>query len=775
MKLVAFNIQNYRSIVHSGWCSLAHDNITALIGQNESGKTSVLEALQSFYDGLIYEDVLRSDLSLPVVSCTFEMEKGKVSDLLETNRLVPDISDILNDQKEFTLTRKWKSDKSSALYLSTDSILDYFESKELEQAEIEQKTQEEINSLLEIANETIRSMEIAESLKIDAQKKLTESRKQLDASGKALRKAKKPDVRLIAEKELELAQHDYAGAEEDFKEKIEAFEKSKLKTQELSEKVSVCKACNQAIQQVTKLQADILRLRNEVRELEHQFEISTSERDQKMAYAKLQQVNAELSSANSLTEQYSGNEKFQKLVATKVLKGIRYKIAEAESLHELSQTRELYTIYDLGEILFKHIPTFEFFEDFSSLLPNKIDLEDILNENNQVEGYKAARNFLEIAGLNAGFFREKNHRILKQKIENLNGEITINFQDYWSQNVGKDSKICLNFELEHYDYTHPEKSGKPYLEFWIKDKSERLYPKQRSRGVRWFLSFYLELKATAKSKNELRVLLIDEPGLSLHARAQEDVLKVFEDLKDKMQIVYCTHSPHLVNVNKLYRILAVQRAVEDDDRSETIVLNGHSLYQASSDTLSPVYSLMGVKVNNQDFIKPANNIIVEDTLAYYYLNAFCQFGGLNPLPSLIPSTGLTNIPVLTNILLGWKVGFSILLMGGYRSNNMQEELTKSLFYLNKDETDKKIIRLEEFEYPEDIFSTLDFKKFVLHKREGITEKNSEYILENNISRTILASQFINYCESKKIKLNDFDDETQKNIKLLIDKIFASVT
>ncbi|MEZ4999702.1 MAG: hypothetical protein R2727_03185 [Bacteroidales bacterium] len=41
------------------------------------------------------------------------------------------------------------------------------------------------------------------------------------------------------------------------------------------------------------------------------------------------------------------------------------------------------------------------------------------------------------------------------------------------------------------------KAGKPYLEFWVKDEGERLYPKQRSRGVRWFLSFYLELMAAS--------------------------------------------------------------------------------------------------------------------------------------------------------------------------------------------------------------------------------------------------------------------------------------
>ncbi|RLD71124.1 MAG: hypothetical protein DRI98_06045, partial [Bacteroidetes bacterium] len=63
MHLVSFRIQNFRSIVDTGWHTLAHDNITSLIGQNESGKTSILEALKAFHDGGLIEDMLRSDLS----------------------------------------------------------------------------------------------------------------------------------------------------------------------------------------------------------------------------------------------------------------------------------------------------------------------------------------------------------------------------------------------------------------------------------------------------------------------------------------------------------------------------------------------------------------------------------------------------------------------------------------------------------------------------------------------------------------------------------------
>jgi predicted ATP-dependent endonuclease of OLD family len=770
MKLISFNIQNYRSIVHSGWCSLAHDNITALIGQNESGKTSVLEALHSFYTGTIHEDVLRSDLSLPIVSCQFEIEKKSVADLLELSRIPSELAESLKNERNFILTRTWKADRSSILFVSSEEILNYYEKKEIQKASVEEKTQSEIDHLIHESEEVFRKMELAEKVKDEAQQQLTECRKALDQARKNYNRANKPDEKLIAEKNVESCLKDYQHAEESFKKEVEVFELSKQETQEMSEKVSVCKACNESVLNLSTISVQLEASINRKKELEHQYEISSSSRDQKMVYKKLQQQNIEHTAINNKYQQAQYEESLLRIIASKVLDGMSYRQAEVDAKKELEEEKELYTIFDMGSILSEFIPIFEFFEDFSSLLPNKIDLEDILNENSNVEGYKAARNFLQVAGLNSAFFREKNHRILKQKIENLNGEVTINFQDYWSQSVGKNNKIMLNFELEHYDYTHPEKSGKPYLEFWIKDKQERLYPKQRSRGVRWFLSFYLELKATAKKNHVSRVLLIDEPGLSLHARAQEDVLKVFEDIRDSMQIMYCTHSPHLIDVNKLYRILAVQRANEDDDRSETLILDTKSLYSASSDTLSPVYSLMGVKIHNQDFIQSKNNIIVEDTITYYYLNAFCRLSQLNPMPSFIPSTGLTNIQVLTNVLVGWKVGFSILLMGESRSEDILQNLTKSLFFLQKEDMEKRFIQLNEFECPEDIFSTLDFKKFVLQQREGITEKNSVYIFEKGLSRTILASQFINYCEDKGIKLDDFDQKTQSNIQLLIKKV-----
>jgi len=769
MKLKSFNINNYRSIINSGWSHLAYDNITVLIGQNESGKTSVLEALQSFFEGKISDDVLRSDMTFPLISCSFDLENKRIFDLLD-QRLVPEeLKKILKEKREITISREWIQDKSSKLKIADPEVLKYYEKINKDKQAIEERVQLEIDELQKKSDTIFKDMEIAESEKHDAKKQLSECYQELENAKKALRKSRKQNEKLIAQQEYESAQKKYSQKEEEYNIKVDVFEDLKIQTQDVSEKTRICIACNDMSESVKISRNELNISANKMKDAEHIYEICSSEKEKKSAYQKLRSARYEFSIAIKKHRNLEEQAILQKVIADKIFNGEKYKAAEDEARKEFEKQKKFYTVEDIGKELFKHIPVFEFFEDFASLLPNKIDLEDLLTENSSCEGYKAAKNFLKIAGLDADFFREKNHRILKQKIENLNGEITINFQDYWRQNVGKDNKIRLNFELEHYDYTLPEKSGKPYLEFWIKDKQERLYPKQRSRGVRWFLSFYLELKATARLNSVNRVLLIDEPGLSLHARAQEDVLEVFEDLKESMQIIYSTHSPHLVNIDKIYRILAVQRTDENIENSETIILDTKSLHSASMDTLSPIYSLMGTRLNEQQFIQKKNNVLIEDTVTYYYVNTIARLLDFKNA-FFLPATGVSNIPILTNIMIGWKLDFIILATDNDESRQIRDKLKKSFFIKNEEGTDDKILVLKGFNIIEDMFSAIDFKKYVLHQRIGITESISEYIETNELSRTILASEFVSHIQDQNVKFSDFDDVTRKNFKTLFDKL-----
>jgi predicted ATP-dependent endonuclease of OLD family len=770
MRLTAFRIKNFRSIVDSKWNNLSPDNITSLIGQNESGKTSVLEALKSFYDGIITDDVLRSDLSMPEIACEFDVEDECLDDIFGKFKVTEVISSSIQDTKKVILTRTWINPKINNIEIGGEVVENFYNSlkaaKEESDRELEiifAKLDNDGTRLENLIQQGSHEIEKTKSESIRIEKSILEYQRQIS-------RARTLEQKENIQSEIDKLQLSIEHNRLLINHKQEHIEKLKEEYQFIYDKVKHIRNAKAANLKAEEARKHIEYIHKQIQNIDDALPILINPKEIKVTQQKLDVLRQQLFQTKQQFEKLNQDASFARAIAANIIEGNDYEESKKKAIQALSMPNDMATREDLGRAFFQYCPKFELFEDFSSLLPNRIDLDDLINENSNAEGFKAAKNFLVIAGVDASFFQQQNNRILKQKIENLNGEITVNFQDFWRQSVGKNNKIKIHFDLEHYDFNHPEKSGKPYLEFWIKDSKERLYPKQRSRGVRWFLSFYLELKATAKLNQKNQVLLIDEPGISLHTRAQEDVLKVFEDIKDDLMILYTTHSPHLIDINKLYRLLAVQRAIEDDDTSESIIYNLRTLSKASADTLSPIYVLMGARFSEQQFIHKYNNIIVEDNSCYYVLVALFKMVYPNKEVYILPATDVSTVPTLANLLLGWKLDFMILLSGLNKSNQVYNTIKMALFGGSEDDSSKKIIRMEPDTNLFDLFSTIDFKNHILHQRVGITESNSEYIENNNLSASLLGMELLNLVQVGKIKLEHFDDESQANILGLLAKI-----
>ena len=754
MKLTAFRIRNFRSIVDTGWQSLSPDNITCLIGQNESGKTSVLEGLKVFYSGIISEDILRSDLSLPEVSCRFSIPDGWL--LKVTDNPGTELKELLSGLTHIELTRAWIADLSSVIIVSGE-ISQYLDSLEdawrLYLDDVTSKLEQEIAQVNGL-EKRLYELSMEES---DIKSRLTPG--EVRNKGFRLFARKHPDKDKSTDSVL-------SGLKNQLND-------IKNKRDEISAELMNKQAMKKAGESWRKLQDKFSSLDYHLAELSVKLE----ERHQKMTLLmRPLDYDDDLEWKDTL-EDYRKTRSERDQVKADLDRHIALSgylmdgITEEESalkVNEIIQSyKSQYNSEILGKKYFEFCPVIELFEDFGSLLPNRIDMEDIITGNDQVEGYKAARNFLAIAQLDYSFFQQPSSRILKQKIENLNQSLTRNFQDFWQQSIGRNNKITIQFELDHYNASYGAKAGKPYLEFWIKDEGERLYPKQRSRGVRWFLSFYMELKASA-NLNKQMILLVDEPGVSLHARAQEDVLKVFEDIKDKIQVIYTTHSPHLVEINKLHRVLALQRDDLDSLRSTTRILDPLRLSAASPDTLSPLQSILGNPVGGEGFSSKKFNLIVNDTGSFYILNAIIQLMGYKGKISVIPSTNTSSIPLLCNILMGWGLEFSVLLFENDMENQLGEVLKDTLYKTSGAGRDLITRMPGLFFNSEDLLSTLDFKNHILKTREGITVPNSEYVKEKNIPRNFIFSRFLSDVKSGLIKVTDFDEETMENFRQVID-------
>ena len=83
----------------------------------------------------------------------------------------------------------------------------------------------------------------------------------------------------------------------------------------------------------------------------------------------------------------------------------------------------------------------------------------------------------------------------------------------------------------------------------------------RSAGFVWFFSF-LVLFSQVKKRHGNVIILLDEPGLNLHAKAQGDLLRYFkEKLRPEHQVIYTTHSPFMVPPDDLASVRTVEDVV----------------------------------------------------------------------------------------------------------------------------------------------------------------------------------------------------------------------
>ncbi|MEI6222678.1 MAG: AAA family ATPase [bacterium] len=431
------------------------------------------------------------------------------------------------------------------------------------------------------------------------------------------------------------------------------------------------------------------------------------------------------------------------------------------------------TSKDFALELFHYAPVITLFED-RSLLPPTIDIADIQEKNEEKDGYVGALNFLTLTELTSEELanHQSNERLIRDKINAANLKISNEFQQFWSQFLGSNDKILIQADIKNYDKSNAEKVGQPYLSFWIKDNNGSLRPIQRSMGVRWFISFFLTLKATAKKDNH-RILLIDEAGANLHAKAQADILKILESEKANLQIIYATHSPYLLNIEKVHRVLAVERKEVDSYKTVTKVYKFHELGSATAETLFPLYTNMGVDISHQQVIKKENNVLLEEISAFFYLKAFYKLFNKQEEVNFLPATGCTQIPLLANLLLGWGINFSVVVDDDSRGREVIKKLKD-----NHIRPEHKLIKVENCSGIEDIFSNEEFTKLVLNKAETqipAGKKVSEYVKKSKkISKPLIARDFLLKVENGEITKAELSPETEIKIDELLTKIVQSL-
>lgn len=426
-----------------------------------------------------------------------------------------------------------------------------------------------------------------------------------------------------------------------------------------------------------------------------------------------------------------------------------------------------FTANQIAEALHIALPTSTLFNPESGLLPNTVDIDEKFNLAG--DNRAAASNYLRIAGLELKNLLKIDRRERQFLLSKAKEKISKDFNLFWTQTIGRNRKLEIGCEIENYGADAGEKAGKPHLIFGISDGHSTLYPKQRSEGVRWFVSFYLQLKAS-QARGQRRIFLMDEPGANLHPKAQEDVLRLVNSLSDKIDIVYSTHSSALLEFSKLYRVHAVQRVGEDDD-SPTEIIDAHSLSAASTDTLTPLLMAMGTDLSSQNVIKKKNNVLLEEISGFYYLNAFWKLRDCKQEAHFIPATGASNIPTLANMFTGWGLHFVVAIDDDTLGRTVYKQLKQELCGDDEKIASAKLWKIKDCAGIEDIFSALDFGRHILRDNDAkILGKNTEYLKTAKRSKPVMAYQFWSDIQKGALNSSMFESSTLEKIDEVVGEI-----
>jgi len=393
---------------------------------------------------------------------------------------------------------------------------------------------------------------------------------------------------------------------------------------------------------------------------------------------------------------------------------------------------------ELIDAIISYTPNFVFFSSFEDTLPFEIPVEDVTKNTAVQDFFRAAE--INLKQILARKDRQRRDNALRTKSMVITGD----FQTFWQQDT-----ITLKPHIDGENLV---------FEFEEEGKIATFSFDQRSKGFQWFLTFYLKLMVEgSKAGND--ILLIDEPGLYLHAKAQKDVLKLFERLSEEGgHVVISTHSPYLIDVNHLNRVKLVSKSKIKGTKIQNKV---HA--NAAKDTLTPIITAIGLDIGATLQSNYRNNIITEGISDYYYLLATAKLISFKKDDiAIIPSTGAPSTPNIASILIGWGLEVSVLLDNDTAGRAAKKKLEKL------DLTEGQIIIPDtEGAKIEDIFTNIDFQTFVIESAQVDASKtNQQIITEQRHDKVLLAKNFYEKVLSGKIEKTNFTEETIEKISKL---------
>lgn len=248
--------------------------------------------------------------------------------------------------------------------------------------------------------------------------------------------------------------------------------------------------------------------------------------------------------------------------------------------------------------------------------------------------------------LNADFakiFANKNQQQQRNATQRLSRSISDDFSAKYKQ-----KEVRLEFDINATTMSLYVRDKKPNED----DYGYSFQLSQRSTGLRWYLNFYIALKGEELKPGD--VILVDEPGMYLHPKAQQEMRCILNEESKNNQIIYTTHSPYLIDADNIGQIRLVEKRGVDgvDGYNEISEIRERIHHSSNIDTLKPIIDAIGYTLGSELNVSHESVLICEGVSDYYYVKALEQLMGMEIGCGITHANGCNNIGKIASLFMG---------------------------------------------------------------------------------------------------------------------------
>ena len=316
-------------------------------------------------------------------------------------------------------------------------------------------------------------------------------------------------------------------------------------------------------------------------------------------------------------------------------------------------------------IVSQSLPRFMYFSSYDRM-DGAIQIEQtqqrISTQEIERDEYRGARlfvDFLDYAGVPMKEISAvTTYETFNARLQAASGRITDQVLEYWSQNPDLEVDVRITNALA--GDPAPFNQG-TIARARIRNNLHRVDTafSERSAGFVWFFSFLVKFAQVTRTDGPV-ILVLDEPGLSLHGAAQGDLLGFIEkELAPHHQVVYSTHSQFMIPADALDRVRIVEDKVEvrDQRRIPRGTKVTEDVLEVDGKTLFPLLGALGIKATQSLFIGE-HTLLVEGPSDILYLQAMSNELGsrgrvsLDRRWTLCPSGGIDRMMPFISLFAG---------------------------------------------------------------------------------------------------------------------------